>query len=1043
MPFTIFLIVFLHSLSLLSESDIDESDEDGEEKEKSEEILAELRGEDEKLPEEEQMENSFEELTEMEIEISFDEKPEEVPNEEGKECSEEVEKSFKEDSGQSSEEEPGIHTEEGVEKFIDELEKLPKEYDSSSDEDDKNELGELPDQEIYLLPDEVPEKSGVGVTAEVNTLPLVQQSAEIPIELYDDIKSEDDEQATSSDDDVTESRPNKYGGESVREENTVETIIVEKTHSEVSTTVTEITTKRYPSDPTVSPSEDDGVLIPMELVPGREIAAPGDDEPKPDDDYFVIPVEMEKANEDVGEQEGEESGDEVDSYERQPKLKRGSEDRSTDSESSLEDSEEKENLDNVLGECVSSEDRPGNEGPIETVVGILDIKYEKPQSYEETMAFPELPLKIDKIRTSSESSDSSVESPSVSRHSDEVEDVFSSQVCEVVASLPTLEPSLQAFEDVPLSEDVPKPDVVPSPDDVPTLEEVQTFESVPKLEEVPAPEQVPTLEDVPTPEDLPTTEDVPTPKHVPTPEDLPTCEDVPTPEDVPTTEDAPTPERILAEMDDRLTLESTSDEKDSDESEDDFDATWSGAQHIRIQTKECEAQTENDTFSETTQTEETTRVTRETSSMTKETYSITERSFESVDVFEDRTEEHQTKSPKLVIRDSDMQTESESRDVTTQTDLESSTDRKSALVEQERGREWSDGQTQTNIGVDDFASQTLACTTKESGSMTDGIRGAPDHVREAPTSEGTQTDTREEEEEEEEEESWHEDGITRTIRKTTKQTHSYREHVETVSQASPSSDFNADCPVCFQTLEETEFSFIKVSDPSRYVGVGDFSAQTEFGENATDEEPVLCSSCGGRQDTREHPDTREHRDTREPQETREHRDSRGDQETWENLETWEHSGTTVDEGEQEGVVESGSSSAGEPHLVIHIEGDEKCSLLCRRVGNHTCILKKLASIIRANRRATTGDRGATTSSAEQEAEEPETSENVDTDRDAPKSEEDAELRGDSLGSEASDVRERCDVSVQTEGAILPTDFEVFSEKDFEIYYDGQSSPWFV
>ena len=130
-------------------------------------------------------------------------------------------------------------------------------------------------------------------------------------------------------------------------------------------------------------------------------------------------------------------------------------------------------------------------------------------------------------------------------------------------------------------------------------------------------------------------------------------------------------------------------------------------------------------------------------------------------------------------------------------------------------------------------------------------------------------------------------------------------------------------------------------------------------------------------------------------------------------------------------------------MVIHIEGDEKCSLLCRRVGNHTCILKKLASIIQANRRATTGDRGATTSSAEQEAEEPETSENVDTDRDAPKSEEDAELRGDSLGSEASDVRERCDVSVQTEGAILPTDFEVFSEKDFEIYYDGQSSPWFV
>ena len=224
----------------------------------------------------------------------------------------------------------------------------------------------------------------------------------------------------------------------------------------------------------------------------------------------------------------------------------------------------------------------------------------------------------------------------------------------------------------------------------------------------------------------------------------------------------------------------------------------------------------------------------------------------------------------------------------------------------------------------------------------------------------------------------------------------------------------------------------------------DFSSQTVSYETS-EEWSEYCFTCG-RRSSREHletsrtsGDTREH--SRTSEDRREHSRTSGDSQEHSRTseDTQEHSRRSedrqeylritentqehsVDTWEREIMVESESSVSESPHFAIHIEGEESCSLYCRRVGNHACMLQKLASIIRANRKATSAE--TTKEKAEGE---------VNAGEEASEQE---------SGASAVICREYRDVSVQTEGAVTP--IEEFSEKDFEIYYNEERSPsWFV
>jgi hypothetical protein len=150
--------------------------------------------------------------------------------------------------------------------------------------------------------------------------------------------------------------------------------------------------------------------------------------------------------------------------------------------------------------------------------------------------------------------------------------------------------------------------------------------------------------------------------------------------------------------------------------------------------------------------------------------------------------------------------------------------------------------------------------------------------------------------------------------------------------------------------------------------------------------------------------------------------------SYEKRETSEQSSTTSQEWQQDLIIESESSSEMPEgaHFSIRIDGDEKCLLYCRRTGQHSCALQKLASIIEAQRKAATSSNQAVSMQAQSSG----------TDEESEEREE--------AGTSYVIGPQRCDVSVQTDGALLPADFEVFNEKDFEIYYDTQKSPrWFV
>lgn len=975
----------------------------GRETEMSIEKEYEAQAEEEPRKLSEQIEKSFREETEALPEVD-EELPREAKESIEKETKElpvvETEKAFEEQ--ESFEEQPEQYLKEGIGKYLKEpddlpgkepgemheekQEKLHKEFVLATDRVNEEEPEELPNKGTQILIEAVPEKCHQEGPEISGTTVL---RTEISIKVSKDGTKEDDDQTPSSNEDITGSRTEVPGGISTKEERTVETIIVEKTYSEVSTTVTETTTTRIPSDLTSSSSEDEGqsVQIAVDIVvesreddkagdvnvpnveesgPGDEITEADNEKPGVDEGSLEIPVQVEKTEHSIEEQIGKGSGDEVDSFDSRLILEKHSE--------SSKDSEKNETLKSVPDECVTSVNCPDDQIPAETVFGILDVKYDEPVSrdgvsmessllIEETTNFTDLPLQVVKIRESSESEegDSSEcveEPPNAFKHSTNdgneglaiPREVISSEVCEMVSAGPTREPGFVE----------------------PLLEVVLT------------------AEDVPTPRDVPNVESV-------------------------SFEKEEVSYGAMARRDEEI-----------HESEENRDVLIYGAPEvIPLKTRECESQTENEMYSETTQTEETMKTTRDTSSMTKQSYSITSsfarRESEEHDVYEENIEEYQTEPPKSVslLIDSEIQTKAVVCNVTTQTDTRSSfefesntrwfsdarTTEQTAESSEGRGHVGTvDDETQTDVRSDDSGSQAMLRGTTDS--TWEGI-GRSDMGTQTENNEGEGSISKEIE-------------VTKTVRKTTQETRSesnHIEHVETITQDSSSDNFKSDCPVCRQSLESTQYSYIKVSELSRFVAMQDFASQTESQENMTDNKSVLCISCGRRQSTEEP------------------------------LEIREHSRRTMDEWEQEAVVrrESSSTTSEGAHLTIHIEGDENCTLFCGRVGDHTCMLQKLASIMQANRRAT-ADSGATTSRSAEKDDAHESSRSSKTTPDGAEEEAEMESREDSQENGASVVigGDHCDASVQTEGDIFATDLEAFSENDFEIYYDGKSSPyWFV
>ena len=322
--------------------------------------------------------------------------------------------------------------------------------------------------------------------------------------------------------------------------------------------------------------------------------------------------------------------------------------------------------------------------------------------------------------------------------------------------------------------------------------------------------------------------------------------------------------------------------------------------------------------------------------------------------------------------------------------------------------------------------------------------------------------------------------VTRITRKTTTETRSESSYREERDTRSSRDDLKNDCPVCLQSLEATNYSFIKVKDLSRFMRMEEKHTQYE---ETNETSHSVCFACG-RQDKGGYSSTmrdeqgergsrrdnqgyavQEQRDmtdgyskTRSDVGYEEYQSGEGSTSMYERghdefiregegysstkredwsyekttRETSEYVSSTSHEWERDVVIESESSTEVPEgaHFTLRIDGDEKCLLYCRRSGQHACALQKLASIIEAHRKATT----SRTQAEDVQAQSSEMDEN-------------AEIVGEDGEGEAgtSDVigPQRCDVSVQTDGTLLPADFEVFSDKDFEIYYDEQKSPWFV
>lgn len=323
--------------------------------------------------------------------------------------------------------------------------------------------------------------------------------------------------------------------------------------------------------------------------------------------------------------------------------------------------------------------------------------------------------------------------------------------------------------------------------------------------------------------------------------------------------------------------------------------------------------------------------------------------------------------------------------------------------------------------------------------------------------------------------------VTRVTRRSTTETRSESSRTEETHTSSSRDDIQNDCPVCLQSLEATDYSFIKVKDRSRFVTMEEKSSQYETEETFEQSRSSVCFACGRHETTRSERESRRgdqgfsstSRDITDGYSSTTrgdlgHEESRSGEgggfsssttyESGQERSAWGghgSSGTRTDEWSyerstresseysstvskewQQGVVIESESSVEVPegaHFSIGIDGDEKCLLYCRRSGKHACALEKLASIIEAHKKAAT-------SSTQAEGAQAHASESVETVESA--SEEGAGAT--EAGTSDATGLQRCDVGVQTDGALLPADFEVFSDKDFEIYYDEQKSPcWFV
>ena len=285
---------------------------------------------------------------------------------------------------------------------------VPDEEVQKSDDED------VPDFEVILIEhlnkdDDVSDKSDGDVSEKSDD---VSEKPHDVSEKPDDIIPDDDDK---EDEDVINKQK-----DFPEEESTVETVIVEKTHSEV--TVTEITTKRYspsPQDtppatseiseePKVSPKEDedDYVIIPIDVAKPSEIVKPCE----------VEPVEGIPDDQPTYDDQPTTTDEETTAYDdtsiphliitKEPKRQVTSESdfdkESSSSESSTSESDD-ERTDSDVNKVVSTEAMAETpDQPTETVFGIVDIKYEKPKQEDivivedtvvEIREIPEIPEK--------------------------------------------------------------------------------------------------------------------------------------------------------------------------------------------------------------------------------------------------------------------------------------------------------------------------------------------------------------------------------------------------------------------------------------------------------------------------------------------------------------------------------------------------------------------------------------------------------------------------------------------------------------------------
>ena len=403
------------------------------------------------------------------------------------EIAEEIEKSLNKDKLFSSDEEDGNIPQEEIEKAIEnersptpdeEPEEIAEEISKSLDERvPKDTLLPEPVSEEPLettVPDEVPEKSGGEDVPDFEVILIEQLKKDDDVsdkedsdvsdkedddasEKSDDICDKSDDDIIQREDDVTNKR-DFPGGVTTEEESTVETVIVEKTHSEV--TVTEITTARFPTSPQDTPPT-------TSETPKEPKTFPSDDE----DDYVIIPIDVAMSDE-IGKPSEAETvegiPDDQPSYDDQPTthddksipllIVTKEPERQSDSDSDKESSESEssttetddERTDNEKTKVASTDamvEAPNQ--PTETVLGIVDISYEKPQNEEITIA--EKTVESVEIR----------EIPEMSRKTSSDDDSQDMLIVMLPDNAPTNEDG-PTHDDVPtVSDEIPKEATLP------------------------------------------------------------------------------------------------------------------------------------------------------------------------------------------------------------------------------------------------------------------------------------------------------------------------------------------------------------------------------------------------------------------------------------------------------------------------------------------------------------------------------------------------------------------------------------------------------